>query len=90
MIFLNEKSDVRDAFDEIDFDSLEDKLYWAIDSLQEYATKSIYQDGSEGCCYEDNTCFVESTRDDMAKAIEKHIEEMQKMLETLKKIEPIL
>ena len=88
-IYVLEKEDVREKT-EINGCRLMDEIYEAIDALKDFASGSIYDDNSEGYCYEDNICFFETQKDDLLKTLKSYRDDINGYIAELEKIEPCL
>ena len=67
-IYILEKEDVREKTELRGFDLL-DAIDEAVDALKEFADNSIYDDSSEGYCYEDNISFLETQKHDLLRTL---------------------
>lgn len=89
MIYVTEKEDVREKT-EIHACDFTDEIYEAVEALKDFADNSIYEDGSEGYCYEDNSSFLEIQRDDLIKTLKSVRDDIDKYIAELEKITPNL
>jgi len=89
-IYILEKEDVREKTGNINADELMDEIYEAVEALKDFARGSIYDDNSEGYCYEDNISFLETQKEDLLKTLKSLANEIDGYIEELEKIEPYL
>ena len=90
MIYVEEKEDVREKTGNIHVSELTDEIYEAVEALKDFARGSIYDDTSEGYCYEDNTSFLASEKRDLLKTLKSLRNDIDGYIAELEKIEPYL
>ena len=88
-IYILEKEDVREKTELHGFDLL-DAIDEAVDALKDFASGSIYEDSSEGYCYEDNISFLETQKHDLLRTLKSYRDDIAGYIEELEKIEPCL
>ena len=88
-IYVLEKEDVREKT-EINGCKLMDEIYEAVEALKDFARGSIYDDDSEGCCYEDNIGFFETQKHDLLTTLKSYRNDLNGYIDEIEKIEPTL
>lgn len=88
-IYVLEKEDVREKT-ELNGGDLMDEIYEAVEALKDFARGSIYDDNSEGYCYEDNIGFFETQKHDLLTTLKSYRNDLNGYIDEIEKIEPIL
>ena len=88
-IYILEKEDVREKT-ELNGCDLMDEIYEAVNALRNFASGSIYDDNSEGYCYEDNIGFFETQKRDLLTTLKSYRNDLNGYIAELEKIEPNL
>lgn len=88
-IYVLEKEDVREKT-ELNGGDLMDEIYEAVEALKDFARGSIYDDNSEGCCYEDNISFLETQKHDLLTTLKSYRNDLNGYIDEIEKIEPAL
>lgn len=90
MIYVAEKADVREKTGNIHVSELTDEIFEAVDALKSFAIGSIYDDTSEGYCYEDNISFFSEEKRNLIKTLKFLKHDIEGYIAELEKIEPYL
>ena len=90
MIYVAKKADVRKKTWGIHVREITDEIFEAVDALKSFAIGSIYDDTSEGYCYEDNISFFSEEKRDLIKTLKFLKHDIEGYIAELEKIEPYL